>query len=128
MPIGYIASRDVSAFVVKALYKPELSGQSFMVIGLDNLKGNALAKKFSIDLGKKIDLYAMPSQEFGDKISILVGEVSARGVKRYYEMLASLPVYPTKFNPNLKKILEELPVKMTTIEDWVKLHKEIFID
>jgi uncharacterized protein YbjT (DUF2867 family) len=128
MPIGFISSRDVSAFVVEALYKPELSGQSFMISGLDNLKGNDLAEKFSIGLGKKIDFYAMPPQEFGDKLSILVGEKSARGVQGYYEMLASLPVYPTKFNPNLQEVLEKLPVKMTTIEEWVKMHKEIFIN
>nr|WP_315256681.1 NmrA family NAD(P)-binding protein [uncultured Flavobacterium sp.] len=128
MPIGFIASRDVSAFVVEALYKPELSGQSFMVSGLDNLKGNDLAEKFSTGLGEKIDFYAMPPQEFGDKLSILVGEESSRGVQGYYEMLASLPEYPTKFNPNLQEVLEKLPVKMTPIEEWVKMHKEIFIN
>lgn len=128
MPIGFIASRDVSTFVVEALYKPELSGQSFMISGLDNLKGNDLAKKFSIGLGEKIDFYAMPPQEFGDKLSLLVGEESARGVQGYYEMLASLPVYPTKFNPNLQEVLEKLPVKMTPMEEWVKMHKEIFIN
>jgi uncharacterized protein YbjT (DUF2867 family) len=128
MPIGFIASRDVSAFVVEALYKPELSGQSFMISGFDNLKGNDLAEKFSIGLGEKIEFYAMPPQEFGDKLSILVGEESARGVQGYYEMLASLPVYPTKFNPNLQEVLEKLPVKMTPMEEWVKIHKEIFIN
>lgn len=128
MPIGFIASRDVSAFVVEALYKPELSGQSFMISGLDNLKGNDLAEKFSIGLGEKIDFYAMTPQEFGDKLSILVGEESARGVQGYYEMLASLPVYPTKFNPNLQEVLEKLPVKMTPMEKWVKMHIETFIN
>lgn len=128
MPIGFIASRDVSAFVVEALYKPELSGESFMISGLDNLKGKDLAEKFSIGLGEKIDFYAMPPQEFGDKLSILVGEESARGVQGYYEMLASLPVYPTKFNPKLQEVLEKLPVKMTPMEDWVKMHIEIFIN
>ncbi|MFH6950029.1 SDR family oxidoreductase [Flavobacterium sp. FlaQc-51] len=126
MPIGYIVSRDVSAFVAEALYKPELSGQSFLVSGLDNLKGNDLAEKFSLGLGEKIDFYAMPPQEFGDKLSLLVGEESARGVQGYYEMLASLPVYPTKFNPNLQEVLEKLPIKMTPMEEWVKIHKEFF--
>lgn len=78
MPIGWIASRDVSAFVVEAFDKPELSGQSFMVSGLDNLKGNDLAEKFSIGLGEKIDFYAMPPKEFGDILSKFVGESAAR--------------------------------------------------
>jgi uncharacterized protein YbjT (DUF2867 family) len=128
MPIGWIASRDVSAFVVEALYKPEFSGQSFLVSGLNNLKGNDLAEKFSIGLGKKNTFYAMPPQEFGDKLSILVGEESARGVQGYYEMLASLPEYPTKFNPNLQDVLEKLPVRMTPMEEWVKQHKNFFVN
>ncbi|TRX07889.1 SDR family oxidoreductase [Flavobacterium gawalongense] len=128
MPIGWITSRDVSAFVVEALYKPELSGQSFLVSGLDNLKGNDLAKKFSIGLDEKNTFYAMPPQEFGDKLSTLVGEESARGVQSYYEILASQTVYPAKFNPNMKDVLEKLPVKMTPIEEWVRIHKEIFVN
>ncbi|MCI9845544.1 SDR family oxidoreductase [Flavobacterium pectinovorum] len=127
MPIGWIASRDVSAFVVEALYKPELSGQSFMISGLDNLKGNDLAEKFSIGLGEKTTFYAMPPKEFGDILSNFMEENAARGVQSYYEMLASSTVYPSKFNPNMKEVLEKLPVKMTPMEDWVKLHKELFI-
>jgi len=127
MPIGWIASRDVSAFVVEALYKPELAGQSFMVSGLDNLTGNALAEKFSIGLNEKIGFYAMPPQEFGDILSNFVEESAARGVQAYYEMLASQPVYPSKFNPDMKEVLEKLPVKMTPMEEWVSIHKEFFI-
>lgn len=127
MPIGWITSRDVSAFVVEALYKPELAGQSFMVSGLDNLTGNALAEKFSIGLNEKIGFYAMPPQEFGDILSNFVEESAARGVQAYYEMLASQPVYPSKFNPDMKAVLEKLPVKMTPMEKWVSIHKEFFI-
>lgn len=127
MPIGWIASRDVSAFVVEALYKPELAGQSFMVSGLDNLTGNALAEKFSIGLNEKIGFYAMPPQEFGDILSNFVEESAARGVQAYYEMLASQPVYPSKFNPDMKEVLKKLPVKMTPMEEWVNIHKEFFI-
>lgn len=128
MPIGWIASRDVSAFVVEALYKPELAGQSFIISGLDNLKGNDLAEKFSIGLGEKTTFYAMPPQEFGDILSNFVEENAARGVQAYYEMLASQPIYPSKFNPGMKEVLEKLPVKMTPLEDWVKTHKEFFIN
>lgn len=128
MPIGWIASRDVSAFVVEALYKPELAGQSFMISGLDNMKGNTLAEKFSIGLDEKVTFYAMPPQQFGDILSNFMEEGAARGVQSYYEMLANQPVYPSRFNPNMKDVLEKLPVKMTPIEEWVKMHKEIFIN
>lgn len=128
MPIGWIASRDVSAFVVEALYKPELAGQSFMISGLDNMKGNTLAEKFSIGLDEKVTFYAMPPQQFGDILSNFMEESAARGVQAYYEMLANQPVYPSRFNPDMKEVLEKLPVKMTPIEEWVKMHKDFFIN
>ena len=127
MPIGWIASRDVSAFVVEALYKPELSGQSIRISGLDNLKGDSLADKFSLALNEKISYYAMPPKECGDILSTFMEESAARGVQAYYEMLASQPVYPSRFNPNMKEVLEKLPVKMTPMEDWVKMHKDFFV-
>jgi len=127
MPIGWIASRDVSAFVVEALYKPELSGQSIRISGMDNLKGNALAEKFSVALNEKISFYAMPPKECGDILSNFMEESAARGVQAYYEMLASQSVYPSKFNTNMKEVLQKLPVKMTSMEDWVTMHKDFFI-
>lgn len=127
MPIGWIASRDVSAFVVEALYKPELSGQSIMISGLDNLKGNSLAEKFSVALNEKMSFYAMPPKECGDILSNFMEESAARGVQAYYEMLARQQVYPSRFNPNMQEVLEKLPIKMTSMEDWVKMHKDFFI-
>jgi len=127
MPIGWIASRDVSAFVVEALYKPELSGQSIMISGLDNLKGNQLAEKFSIAMNEKIAFYALPPKECGDILSNFMEESAARGVQAYYEMLASQSVYPSRFNSKMKEVLEKLPVKMTPIEEWIKMHKDFFI-
>lgn len=37
MPIGWIASRDVSAFVVEAIYNSELKARAFKISGLENL-------------------------------------------------------------------------------------------
>lgn len=54
-------------------------------------------------------------------------ESAARGIQAYYEMLASQSVYPSRFNSKMKEVLEKLPVKMTPIEDWIKMHKYFFI-
>jgi len=53
MPIGWIASRDVSAFVVEAIYNDKLKADSFQISGLENLKGNDLAEQFSKGLDEK---------------------------------------------------------------------------
>lgn len=127
MPIGWIASKDVSALVVEALFRPELSGQTFQISGLDNLKGDDLAEKFSEGIGEKITYYAMPPKEFGGILKNFMAEEAAAGIQAYYQNLADATEYPPKFNPNMQKVLEKLPVKMTPMERWVKENKEVFL-
>lgn len=126
MPIGWIASRDVSAFVVEAIYNTQLKSDTFQISGLENLSGNDLAEQFSKGVGEKIIYYTQPSKEFGDMLKPFVGEAGAAGVSSYYESLQNATEYPPKFNPNMSEILEKLPVKMTSLELWAKEHKDFF--
>lgn len=128
MPIGWIASKDVSAFVVCAIYNTDLKADDFHVSGKEDLKGNDLAEKFSLGLGEKIIYHTQPAKEFGDILKPFVGESSAAGVTSYYEGLQNASEYPPKFNPEMSKVLEKLPVKMTLVEDWVKSNKMAFVD
>ena len=126
MPIGWIASRDVSAFVVEAIYNTELKSDTFQISGLENLSGNDLAEQFSKGIGEKIIYYPQPSKEFGDILRPFVGEAGAAGVSSYYESLQNATEYPPKFNPNMSEVLEKLPVKMTSLENWAKENKDFF--
>jgi len=126
MPIGWIASRDVSAFVVEAIFNPTLTAASFQISGMENLKGNDLAKQFSKGLGETITYYSMPSTEFGNLLKPFVGDEGAKGVAMYYEGLQNTNDYPSKFNPQMSEILKRLPIKMTTLEEWAKDHKNSF--
>ena len=126
MPIGWIASRDVSAFVVEAIYNTQLKSDTFQISGLENLSGNDLAEQFSKGVGEKIIYYTQPSKEFGDILKPFVGEAGAAGVTAYYESLQNATEYPPKFNPNMSEILEKLPVKMTSLEHWAKENKDFF--
>ncbi len=127
MPIGWISSKDVGALVAEALFKPELAGQSFQISGLDNLKGNDLAEKFSIGLGEKISYYAMLPKEFGDILRTVLQNEAVNGIQKYYQSLADANEYPPKYNPNMQKVLEKLPIKMTPMEEWVKMNREVFL-
>lgn len=126
MPIGWIASRDVSAFVVEGIYNDNLKADSFQISGLENLQGNDLAEQFSKGLGESIVYYMQPSQEFGEILKPLVGEVAAAGVTSYYESLQNTTEFPAKFNPKMNDILEKLPVQMTSLEQWAKENKTYF--
>jgi uncharacterized protein YbjT (DUF2867 family) len=127
MPIGWIATQDVAAIVAEALYKPHLAGQSFKISGLENLKGNELAEKFSIGLGEKITFYAMPPKQFGEILKPFIGEEAAKGIEMFYQGMADADPYPVLFAPDMPAILKKLPVKMTPIEEWVKMNRQTFI-
>jgi len=126
MPTGWIATRDVSAFVVEAIYNEDLKADNFKISGLENLKGNDLASAFSNGVGEEIVYYPQKPQEFGDILKPMVGEAGANSVAAYYESLQNATEYPSKFNPNMSEVLEKLPVKMTSLEDWASDNKRFF--
>lgn len=128
MPIGWIASRDVSAFVVEAIYNDKLKADSFQISGLENLKGNDLAEQFSKGLDEKIVYYTQSAKEFGNILKPFVGEAGATGVASYYEGLQNTTEFPPKFNPNMSEVLEKLPVQMTSLAQWTKNNKVYFLN
>ncbi len=128
MPIGWIATKDVSAFVVGAIYNTDLKADDFHISGQEDLKGNDLAERFSKGLGEKIAYHTQPAKEFGDMLKPFVGEAGAAGVTSYYDGLQNASEYPPKFNPEMSKVLEKLPVKMTLMENWVRSNKMAFVD
>jgi uncharacterized protein YbjT (DUF2867 family) len=127
MPIGWIASRDVSAFVVEAIYNADLKADAFKISGLENLKGNDTAAAFSKGVATEIAYYPQKPQEFGDILKPMVGEAGASSVAAYYEMLQNAAEYPSKFNPKMNEVLEILPVKMTSLAQWASENKSYFL-
>lgn len=128
MPIGWIASRDVSAFVVEAIYNSDLKADTFKISGLENLKGNDLANKFSKGVGEEIVYYPQQPKDFGDILKPFVGEAGAASVAAYYESLQNATEYPPKFNPKMSEVLEKLPVQITSLDQWAKDNKEYFFN
>lgn len=128
MPIGWIASRDVSAYVVEAIYNSQLKADTFQISGLENLNGNDLAEQFSKGVGEKIVYYPQPPRELGDILKPFIGEAGAAFVASYYERMQNATEYPQKFNPNMSEVLEKLPVKMTSLAQWAKENKEYFLN
>lgn len=126
MPVGWIATQDVAGLVAEAIFRPELAGESFLVSGLENLMGNQLAEKFSIGLNQNISYFPMPPKEFGQILDNLYGAGAGKGAEEVYQQIADTKQYPPMFSPNMSDVLEKLPVKMTSIEDWVSKHAQDF--
>ena len=126
MPIGWIATKDVAQFVAQAIFSPQLAGQSFQISGVENLTGRQLANKFSIALNKPVQYRQMPPREFGKILDGLFGEGAGRGAEKMYQEITDTKQYPIMHSHSLSEILEKLPVKMTSIEEWVSQNIESF--
>lgn len=126
MPVGWIATKDVTAFVAEAIYSPQLAGQSFQVSGVENLTGSQLANKFSIALNKTVQYRQMPPKEFGKILDGLFGEGAGKGAETMYQEITDTKQYPIMHSANLSEVLEKLPIKMTSMEEWVAQNKAGF--
>jgi hypothetical protein len=111
--------------IVKAIESPHLAGSTFLVSGIENLTGLQLATKFSIGLGRNIAYYAMPPADFGKILDAVFGEGAGKGAEEVYQQIADSKVYPPMHVP-MESVLQQLPVDMTPIEDWVTQHSSHF--
>ena len=129
MSVGWIATKDVAAMAVAAFGNPEALGKIIRVSGMDNLNGGELAKKIADGLGEALTYYALPPKKFGDIMSKIMDETSAKGIELYYQSIAdAAPNYPAMHTTNMPAIIAQLNVTLTPIEEWAKLHKDIFIE
>ncbi|MFY8022132.1 MAG: SDR family oxidoreductase [Bacteroidia bacterium] len=126
MPIGWIATKDVAQFVAEAIYSPHIAGQSFQVSGVENLTGNQLAQKFSIGLNKSIQYKQMPPKEFGKILDALFGEGAGKGAEAMYQEINDTKQFPNMHSAELPEVLKKLPIKMTSIEEWVSENNQFF--
>ena len=126
MPISWIASDDVSALVVAALERPELAGANWPISGLENPDGPALARAFSEGLGRSVDYYAMPPRDFGGILDQLFGPGAGAAAASEYQRMWDFPEQRPNFQADMQPVLDKLPVRMTSISEWVAQHKAVF--
>jgi uncharacterized protein YbjT (DUF2867 family) len=126
MPIGWVATQDVAALVAEALFTPQYAGQSWQVSGLENLNGTELAACFSMALGKQIEYYPMPPQEFGRILDGLWGAGAGDAAAGFYQQIHDTEQFPVLFSAEMPDILSKVPVSMTDMTAWVTQHQSFF--
>ncbi|GAB3642610.1 SDR family oxidoreductase [Spirosoma arcticum] len=126
MPVGWIASDDVSALVAAALQRPDLAGSNWSISGLENPDGPALAQAFSEGLGRDLTYYAMPPQDFGAIMNGLFGPGAGDEVAAAYQQMWDDPTQRPNYRADMTPVLAQLPVRMTSIQEWVAQHRAAF--
>jgi uncharacterized protein YbjT (DUF2867 family) len=120
----WVATEDVALYVVEAMKNPGVANLELKVSGPERLNGEEVAERFGRALGREVTFRAMPPEEFGAIIEGAfpgMGEPAAQG----YEMAYQNPeMFST--NVDLDAALEKLPIKPTTLEEWVQKHAAAF--
>ena len=68
----------------------------------------------------------MPPEEMGAVLDQEFGPGAGDGVAAMYRQEQEDPDPPAKYH-DMTSVLDVFPVKMTTIIDWVRMHKDAFV-
>ncbi|KAH7120972.1 hypothetical protein B0J11DRAFT_551511 [Dendryphion nanum] len=113
LEVSWITHRDVAQLMVAASQRPELAGRNFAVGGPETVTLAELGKKLSTAWGRDLAVENQTVADFCDKIGDQMDKAYT-----YYNEAKDRP-----FKINMGPVLEELPVKLTTIEEWARTRK-----
>ena len=124
MRVSWIASEDLGSLAVAALERPELAGQRLRLGGPEALDGAAIARAFTAGLGRQITYQAITPEAFGATMAQLMGPEAGEGIRVAYGHSNAQP--DDAMSVDMTAVLERLPVKLTTLEEWVRRHVKAF--
>jgi uncharacterized protein YbjT (DUF2867 family) len=119
--MGWIASQDVCALLVAALERPQLAGRIFRVSGVEAITGPQLAAAFSEVLQRPLTYYTLSPDEMKAELENAFGPGAGDEVAGEYALDQADPQPPAKFY-DMAPVLEELPVAMTSMRQWIRAH------
>ena len=124
MRVSWIASDDLGAFAVAALERPHLAGQHFTLGGPEALDGAAIAAAFSAGLGREITYDGITPEAFGETMAQIMGPEAGTGISIAYGYSNAQP--DDSMAVQMDAVLEQLPVRLTRLEDWVRQRRAAF--
>lgn len=124
--MGWIASDDVCALMVAALERPELAGNRYSISGVESPTGPQLAAEFSTALGRDVTYRTMTPEEMGAVLDEAFGPGAGDNVAEMYRREQKDSNPSDKFH-DMSSVLEALPVRMSTIREWVTVHKDALV-
>jgi uncharacterized protein YbjT (DUF2867 family) len=124
MRVSWIASADLGALAAAAMERPELAGQRLTLGGPEALGGEAIARAFTRALEREIHYHALTPDEFAGTMGQIMGPEAAEGIRIAYTYTNAQP--DNDMSVNMTPVLEQLPVQLTTLEEWVRSHKNAF--
>ena len=122
--VSWIASEDLGSLAVAAFERPQLAGQRLTLGGPEALDGPAIARAFSAGLGREIRYEGISPQAFGATMAQIMGSEVGDGIQVAYAHSNAQP--DDAMAVDMAGVLEQLPINLTRLEDWVRAHRDAF--
>ncbi|KAK3201234.1 hypothetical protein GRF29_185g220684 [Pseudopithomyces chartarum] len=124
LQVSWICHHDVAQLMVAAMQRPDLAGRDFAVGGPETVRLEQLAEKLSRAWVRKLDFECQTVKDFCDKIGATMEGRGLETEKIVSQMFKAYTYYneaeDEPFNIDMGPVLKELPVELTSIEDWAK--------
>lgn len=116
--IAWISHRDLAAFIVEALKRPELAGKKFNIGGIQLISGEEMAAVISRYAGKKIEFVPMTPDQFEAQLTPAFGADAAREIAGIYRFVES-HIPEMQVRDLRDRTLIDLPVSsLQTFDEW----------
>lgn len=116
--VSWTAQGDQATLAIAAMSAENVVGKTFDIASPEPVSGIELAEKISRQMGREVRYSPLTPQQFGENISAFAGAEAGKAVSEMYAATAELP--PDGAIINLEPLLAALPVKLTTVSEWIK--------
>ena len=124
---NWICLDDVAKFMIAALERDDLIGRAIVIGGPEVLTPQRIADTLSDHLGRSIKPKTLTPREFAIRMADIFEGVSDIGREDYIAAMQGFYEYNNDnkdnlnpFKVDMKDVLEEIPIKLTTFSEWVK--------
>ncbi|WP_299244236.1 NmrA family NAD(P)-binding protein [uncultured Aquimarina sp.] len=114
--IPWISHSDLAQYVVKAISKPELAGQT-LPIGGNLITGNQIATAISAKINQELNFVTVPVDEFEQQLKPGFGEIAAKEISNLYRYVEQN--YTDFTNKDFARTNQLLGIEPQPINEWV---------
>jgi NAD(P)H dehydrogenase (quinone) len=115
--VSWISLEDAAAFAVEALKRPELAGSTFDIGGSEAINGHEIAERFTKVLNHPFTYQQIPIDAFEQGLNQAFGEPTGTEIAKIYRWRSA---HPEDGEVDVSTALQQLPIKLTTFEQWIR--------
>jgi uncharacterized protein YbjT (DUF2867 family) len=125
LDVSWICHDDLAALMIAALERPQLAGRSFAVGGPETVRLPELARKLGYAWQRPLGFESQSIDDFCQRMrQVFEGKSSLEAdrligeLHRIYTWYNDSPERP--FHVDMDPVLKELPVRLTSIDEWAR--------